>query len=221
MSDTPMDDDDGVTLSAEIMDREERKALKEKEKAEEEANKVERSQEEIEAALAQSKMVAAEKAKRKKIFKYGLIVAFIGLFSWGMYYLLAPFKAGMTFGICKTFLELEMQFPQNMRVSIVEDFGQYVRIWYTQVDAFGEYRMENIQCHFRSDEVTGAAVERVAINRREVDQARVDDFNRSIAVILQNPPDLTIPPPLPDSLSGLQINADRFRFQLNLLPARN
>ena len=215
MSDTPADEDN-VVLSAEIMDRAERKALKKKQKEEEEANKVKPTQDEIEAALAQSKLAEAEKAKKKKMFKYGGIAAGIALVCWAGYYLFKPYEAGMTYGICKTFLELRMQYPQDLRISTVDDMGMSVRIWYTQIDAFGEYRMENIHCHFRADEVTGAALEKVLVNRRELDPQVVTSFNKVIPVILENPPDLTIPYPLPDSLEGLQIDTDAFRFQLNL-----
>ena len=217
MSDTPKDDED-FTLSAEIMDRAERKALREKAKleAKEKAKKLEPTQDEIEAALANRKFIEAEKAKKKKLLK-GVIafLVFVFLF-WAIDSLFTPYKAGMTFGICRTYLELNVQFPQDLRISTIEDFGEYIRIWYTQLDAFGEYRMENIQCHFRADEVTGAAVEKILINRREIDPEKVALFNASIPVILQNPPDLTIPAPLPNSLENLQINTDAFRFQLNL-----
>lgn len=70
MSDTPKDDED-FTLSAEIMDRAERKAFREKAKleAKEKAKKFEPTQDEIEAALANSKFIEAEKAKKKKLLK--------------------------------------------------------------------------------------------------------------------------------------------------------
>ena len=216
MSDDTLPDDEGVTLSVDIMDRAERKALKEKAKKEAAAKKVEPTQDEIEAALAKSKLAAAEKAKRKKMFKWGSILIGGGLFIWLVKFLFTPFTAGMTYGVCKTFLELNVRFPQELRISTVDDLGQSVRIWYTQVDAFGEYRMESIHCYFRSDEKMGAAVSKITINRREVDPEKIDRFNNILPVVLANPGDLTIPYPLPDSLGNLQINTDAFRFQLNL-----
>lgn len=212
----PTPDDDNVVLSAEIMDRAERKRLKKKQKEEEEANKVKPTKDEIEQALAQSKLAKAERAKKRKIFKLGGAIAGIAFLSWAGYYLFKPFEAGMTYGICKTFLELRMQYPQELRVSTVDDMGMSVRIWYTQIDAFGEYRMENIHCFFRADDVMGAALEKVSVNRRELPPKVVEDFNKIIPVVLENPPDLTIPYPLPDSLESLQIDTDAFRFQLNL-----
>ena len=211
MSDIPQDEDDGITLSAEVMDRAERKRLREQQKAEENANKLPQSEEEIERSLANSKLAKAKLEKRRKIFKLSLAGVGVLFLGWFIHYLFTPYKGEMTFGICKTYLELNVQFPQELRLSTVSDFGQYVRIWYTQLDAFGEYRMESIQCHFRADEVTGAAVEKILINRRPVDQQKIEEFNKIIPVILSNPPDLTIPYPLPDSLENLQINTNLFR----------
>jgi len=211
MSDTEDNVDKVLGISAEIMDRAERKALKQKEKAEAKTKKVEPTQQEIEAALANSKLAAVQKAKRKKMFKIGGAFLGIAFLYWAYSYLFAPYKAGMTFGICKTYLELNVSFPQELQISTVEDFGQYIRIWYTQLDAFGQYRMENIQCHFRADESTGAALEKILINRREVDPAKVESFNKIIPVILQSDIDLTIPYPLPDSLQNLKIETDLFR----------
>ena len=210
--------DEEITLSAEMMDREERKALKKKlkEQEAEQAKKLQPAQDEIEAALANSKLAEAQKAKRKQMFKFGMALAGLTLVIYAYNYLFSAFQGGMTYGICSVYLELNVPFPQDLRISTVEDFGDYVRIWYTQLDAFGEYRMEQIQCHFRADEVTGAALDKVTVNRREVDPERVARFNTSIPIILASPPDLTLPYPLPDSLQGLQIDADAFRLQLNI-----
>ena len=216
MSDASTPDEEKVVLSVEMMDREERKRLKKKQKEEEDAKKVKPTQDEIEAVLAESKLVAAEKAKKMRMFKMGGSIAGVALLGYLGYYLFKPFEAGMTYGLCRTFLELYVQFPQDLRISSVDDLGMSVRVWYTQVDAFGEYRMERMQCYFKPDDVTGAALEKVTVDRREVDPLLIDSFNKSIPVVLANPPDLTIPYPLPDSLENLQIDTDSFRFQLNL-----
>jgi hypothetical protein len=43
-----------------------------------------------------------------------------------------------------------------------------------------------------------------------VDQERVADFNQTIPMLLKNPPDLTIPPPLPDTLKNLRFEVNKF-----------
>ncbi len=221
MSDELSADEAAVVNSTEMVDREERKALKKAQKEAEKAAKAKLKKEaqepdEIEQALSNSKLAEQQRIKRKKMFNYAFYLVGLTLLFWAYDFLFSPYLADMKYGICKVYLELNVQYPQDLRVSTVDDYGTYTRIWYTQLDAFGEYRMEQIQCNFRADEITGIALEKVAVNRREVDPQSVADFNRSIPVILAHPPSLEVPPPLTDSLSGLQINADRFRFQLNV-----
>lgn len=220
MSDELSPDEEAVVLGVEMVDREERKAqrkaLKEAERAKAKALKEVKEPDEIDQALANSRLGEQQRAQRKRYFKYGTYVLGLTLVFWAYDFLFAPYTSDMKYGICKVYLELNVQYPQDLRISTVEDYGTYVRIWYTQLDAFGEYRMEQIQCNYIADEVLGMKIEKVAINRREVDPAKVERFNTSIAVIRDFPPSLVIPPPLTDSLSSLQINTDAFRFQLNV-----
>lgn len=215
----PNDDEKDPFLSAEVVDRAERKAKKKKEQEENQ-----KTPDEIEAIIARSKLGEAQKAKRKKMFKQGAIGIVVALLVWAGYYLFAPYQAGQTYGICRVFLENTLRFPQDMRISSLEDLRPKessdslggVRIWYTQVDAFGEYRMENIECYYRADPEKGAQVDTIEINRRPVEKAQVEAFNAVLPVVLANMPDLTYPAPIPDSLSDMQINTDAFRLHLNI-----
>jgi hypothetical protein len=161
---------------------------------------------EIDALIANSALEEKKKLKRKKTFKLGVYGGIGLLLALGCWYLFAPFKGGMAFGICKVFLELSVQYPEMLKLSTVEEMEDSVRIWYTQLDSFGQYRMEPIQCFFKNDETQGTILSKVMVRRREVDPAIVDKFNKSIPTILANPPDLTLPTPLPDSLRSLQID---------------
>ena len=209
--------------TGEMMDRDERRALKKaaREKAAAE-RKAKAEPDEIDKALAAGKLGERKKLKRKKQIKMAGIGAGVLFLFWAGSYLFSPYQADLRFGICKTYLETSVRFPKYLRLSTVEDVIKSnveiypVRIWYTQLDAFGEYRMENIQCEFKYDETAGTIIDKILINRREVDQDRVAKFNTTIPIIASNPPDLTYPAPLPDSLRDLQINADQFRFQLGL-----
>lgn len=168
-------------------------------------------EEQIDAALAKSGLQTQRKAKKKlysKLGAGGVVVVLISVFiNWTM----APYTGSMAFGVCRTFLENTLRFPGFLRISTVEEFESFVRIWYTQVDSFGQSRMEPIQCHFRSDEELGTVLDKVLINRREVDQSKVEEFNRILPAIFNMPLDLTVPSPLPDSLQDLQFETDKFR----------
>lgn len=213
MTDTPETEKEDISIGFEIKDRAIRKAEKEKKRKEalEAQNKKTIDKVKIEGILAQK-----EKAKKKNWFRLAGSGVGVALLFWLINFLFTPFKGDARFGVCKVFLENYVRYPTHLRVSSVEDFGNSLRIWYAQTDAFGAYRLESMQCFFKYDEQRGTIVEKITVNRLPVDQKRIDAFNVVLPVVLQNLPDLTFPTPLPDSLGDLQIDADMFRQRLNL-----
>lgn len=161
-----------------------------------------------------SPLAERKKAERKKrrirLLQGGGLV----LFCYVAYLLFIPHKGGLNFGVCKVFLELYVRYPDTLNLSTVEDFGDSFRIWFTEVDASGQYRLEQMQCYYRPDENMGFALTRVSVDRRDVEQALVESFNRSIPVIAKFPPDLTLPAPIPDSLKDMEIDTDKFRRKI-------
>lgn len=209
-------------LTAEVMDRAERKALKEKLRREqkEEAGK---PFEEIDDALLKGKLSGELQAKKKRRLIMGGGLAAGVLLIWIVSMVMAKPQGDVTYGACRLFLENTVRFPQDLRLVSVEGLrprgnsGESLgglRIWYTQINSFGEYRMESIECYFRPDEATGAAFDKILINRREVDSRKVAEFNKILPAVLQGPLDLEYPPPLADSLEGLQIQTDAFRKRI-------
>ena len=198
--------DGGKEPIGEMVDRAERKLLKKKKKAEETLDKVD-------IALQQGRIAEMRKAKRKKIIKIGGSLVGVLVLALAAKSLFTPYKAGVSYGICKVFLETEMQFPQYLRYTGMQDFGDSVRIWYSRVDAFGEDRMETIRCYYKYDEARGSSiVDKITIDRREVDPRKIESFNRVLSVVLQNLPDLIYPRPLEgNNLRDLQIDPNAFR----------
>ena len=75
-----------------------------------------------------------EKKTEKKKKQYKNIAKFVGfcLVFYLFYFLFAPFKGGLPYGICKTFIELNVTFPDTIllsEVSTIRNGG--VRIWFT------------------------------------------------------------------------------------------
>lgn len=177
-------------------------------------NKVLSPEEEINQALSQSSIGQKQKHKRSLYFKGGLYVLGALLFVWLLFYLFAPFKGSMAYGVCKVFLEQHVEYPMHLRLSQVEEFDNWVRIWHTKLDAYGEYRLEPIQCFFRLDETYGYVIDRVFLGDpsrpRVFEEEVVARFNKTLPVILQNPPDLTMPRPLPDALENLRFDYNPF-----------
>lgn len=166
---------------------------------------------EIDAAISRSKVKKNKKIALTRRAKIGGYCALSVFLAYGIYLLFKPYEGTMAYGLCKVFIELNTQFPDTIRLSTVEEVGLSVRIWYTQIDSFGAYRLEPMQCFFKEDETYGFILDKVTIKRREIDPAIIQSFNRSLPVILANPPDLTLPSPLPDSLESLQLDFSKFR----------
>jgi hypothetical protein len=168
-------------------------------------------EEQIDAALALSNQQAKKRVQRKKQFKRSILGIGLLLIAGVIYLGLKPYQGTVAFGICKVFLEGTVTYPEQLRLSTVEEFESSVRIWYTQIDSFGEYRMEPIQCYYKQDPERGTMLDRVLINRREVDPKKVERFNNALPAIAKYPVDLTIPLPLPDNLKDLQEDPGSFR----------
>ncbi|MCF8495420.1 MAG: hypothetical protein K9G62_01995 [Alphaproteobacteria bacterium] len=166
--------------------------------------------EEIAQAVAHSAVRKKKANTRKRNMKYAVILGGILFFSYGVYQLFIPHQGTIGFGVCKVFLEQNVQYPHTLHLSKVEQFSTSVRIWFTQTDSFGEYRMEPIQCFFRAHEEWGFELDKVTIRRRELDPAIVERFNPTIPYIKAAPPDLSLPMPLPDSLENLKIDLSRY-----------
>ena len=169
-----------------------------------------RAEIEISAAIEKSAVKTQRDATRKTRLKQfgggGLAL----LLAYGIYLLFIPYKGDLTFGVCKEYLELNTRYPTTLRLSSVEQFETSVRIWYSVTDGFGDYRLEPIQCYFRPDKKTGLAIDHITVDRREEDPDKIAAFNRILIAVLKNPPDLTLPAPLPDSLEGLKLDASNF-----------
>ncbi|MCC6598878.1 MAG: hypothetical protein IT559_08820 [Alphaproteobacteria bacterium] len=213
------DEEPDILITTEVVDRVARRALKQKLR-QEAKEKSAHNYGEIDEAIQKGKFGTTRKAQKKLKMKIGAGVLGVALLGWAIYTVTIPAEAGMSFGICRVFLENTVRFPQELRLSTVEDLRPRssaensmggVRLWYTQVDSFGQYRMENIECYFKNDETLGAIVDKIFINRREVDGNVVADFNKILPVVLAYPPDLKYPPALSDSLQGLQIQTDMYR----------
>lgn len=211
-----MDDKKNPQETAEAPDRAQKKG-KDKtrktaraERFDEERKKI-AADDEIEKALARSAVQKKKGRKKRKKKKWAIIGLVFAIFTWFLIWLFSPLTGTMAYGICRVFLEQNVQYPPHLRLSQVEQFSNWVRIWYIRLDAFGEHRMEPIQCYYRRDEELGySLLEKVTIRRQEVDREKIEKFNKTIPILLAHPPDLTLPRPLPDTLKNLRFNVNRF-----------
>ncbi len=121
-----------------------------------------------------------------------LLIVLLVMFSCG------PRQGTMLYGICKTYLEQSIPYPETMVPTNVEQYASATRIYYTSIDPFGQYKLEYIECTYKSDEQNNLIVDKILINRREEDADRIKLFNTSLRAIVESEPDLSLPRPYPD-----------------------
>lgn len=128
----------------------------------------------------------------------------VSLFSLVIYVATAPKKGGPMLGICKVFVERLVPYPTTLQYQFIEQYPKAVRVGYTHIDAFGQFRLDMAECGFRPDTKAGAVLDSVLLNREDLDAALVERFNVGLPSIVANMPDLTLVPPLPDDLLELK-----------------
>lgn len=165
-----------------------------------------------------AKKLNAEKTLRKKKRNKRIMsilggVGFVYLVMWG----LEPFSASIEYGICKTFLELNVTYPTTLHVNelnVLSD-GSY-RLWFSQIDPFGASRQDSFQCNFAYSPEGMPTLTKVKIGTIFVDKQKIDYFNTAVPYLVANPPDLVYPAPLSDNVANLQFDTSAFTNIKNL-----
>lgn len=137
-----------------------------------------------------------------------LVIVFLGVF---IFQSCVPKKGSLLYGLCGSFLEQQVTFPQTIRHTSVEQYPKALRIYYTHIDAFGQYQFEMTECTFKQDPQAGVQLDRVFFNYvkditskervrgkgrlYEVKRDVINLFNRSQSArsIMSQDPDLTLP----------------------------
>ncbi len=115
-----------------------------------------------------------------------------------------PRKGTMLYGVCLVFTERLVDYPSTLKVNYVEQYQMATRIGFSHIDPFGQFSTEMIECAYRTDPKMGLALDSILLNREEIDNEIVEEFNQGIPAIVKNSPDLTLPPPMPKELIDLK-----------------
>ena len=169
---------------------------------------------EIQDAVKKSKIEQIEAKNRKKKSRLAIAAIALPIVGYLGYLLFKPFEADMGYGFCRVFLEQNVQYPQYLVLSEIEQKRDFVRIWYVQTDSFGQDRLENIECYHGQDPELGYYISKIRINRRDIDPKKVERFNTSLSTIVAYPPDLTYPRRLHDALGNMDIQTYLFRKEI-------
>ena len=159
------------------------------------------------------KLQEQKDAQKKKNKKRIMILGGVGLLSFLVWFLMKPYKASYDYGICRTFLELNIPYPHTIYVSELKYLRDgSLKLWYTHTDAFGEYRIESFVCKLATDPETGIMeVASLKMHKTYLDPEKVKGYNSALAYFAANPLILTWPAPLPDSLNDLHFDFNAVR----------
>ena len=160
--------------------------------------------------------MAKKKPQRKKDPTFKIIaglLALLGMAVGGLtYYENLPKKGTMSYGLCKTYLEMQLSYPDSMDLIQVFDYQTKVIMDYRYLDVYGQIRTERTYCELERSPVTGFGqlkkVTRKELGRQvfEEPENKLKLFNVSVAGILANQEliDLTIPKPLGSDLKSFK-----------------
>ncbi len=117
-----------------------------------------------------------------------------------------PRQGTMLYGVCRTFLEMYVPYPNTLRYVGVEEYVKVgkVRIDFAHIDASGSFSINMMECAFLQDPLRGLQLEKVEVNRKLVDPAEVTVFNPSIPAIAASQPDLALPSHIPGFLEKFE-----------------
>ena len=151
-----------------------------------------------------------KKKKRQRLFIF--LVVFV-LISYPVWWLFKPFKASAKYGTCKSLLELYIPYPHTLYVSEINQMRDgSLRLWYTHIDAFGEYRLENFECNIQNNPETGRmSIKKIKVHKVFLEPDKLKHLSSALPYFEANPVIMNWPAPLPDSLNDLHFEFDKFR----------
>ncbi len=154
--------------------------------------------------LTRKQYLAAKKKKRQKIMMgiSGAIVLICLMIWFGI----QPLKAGLPYGICRTYIEMYVKYPNSITISEYDEFGASLRVFFTHSDAYGSQRSEMIECIFGPGpaETGGFLLRDVKLNQKSVPPEEITRMNYALPGIVNHEPNLVIPWPMTDDLMDLK-----------------
>ena len=142
-----------------------------------------------------------KKGKTKRNIALG-VLAFFALFIW---YGFQPLYGTIHVGICRTYAELQLRYPSTMKLTMMDQYQDAIRLYYTFTGPFGESRSSLIECTFTTDPATGQIVaSAVKIDQAIATEEQLAAFNATIPIIIKHEPDLVIPAPFSGDLNDLK-----------------
>lgn len=144
------------------------------------------------------------KRNKRRVALYSFLgfMGFVALITW---LAIQPLRGGPVMALCRVFAEKQLKYPQTLKLTTVDWFGDSTRLYYTFIGPFGENRSSLIDCRYQIDPQTKAiSFYSIKIDKNEIRQDQVDAFNKAIPYLLHQKMNNIIPPPYKDDLYDLK-----------------
>ena len=143
--------------------------------------------------------------KKFKVTKKHVALGAAALISFIVWFGLQPVTGPIQFGICRTFAEMRLSYPETMQVTAMDQFQSTIRVFYTFSDPYGINRSQSISCSFTQDELGNMIIHKIKFNARPYDREdMIEAFNKTIPSIIAANPDLVYRPPPTEDLKSLK-----------------
>lgn len=131
-------------------------------------------------------MALFEKKKRKKKkanwkLRFGIPFFLLAVLIW---YGTRPILGTQDFALCRTFVELQLKYPQTLKVLSSTKFQAEERVYYVYIGPYGERKIEMMSCKFGTDPASGRKIlVEAKLNRKAMPEKSVRGFNQGLPYI--------------------------------------
>lgn len=129
----------------------------------------------------------------------------VGVVGYGTYEYTRPPNGTWRYGICRSFIELYVRYPQTIRIEDVYEKPTYTRIELNYLNAHGSRPTRIFRCDYQQQPGKGISVKEIRIDRKLIDQKEVDQFNVVFPQLMADPElNRTLPLPFDGTFEGLK-----------------
>ncbi len=116
-----------------------------------------------------------------------------------------PKQGGTLYGVCKTLMDFEYQYPFTFDILSVSEGRRDVRIFMAETNSFGQERIIQVDCDFSMNN-NKLLLARLTLDRKAVPDEKIEYYNRIVPTLASMSDTLNrdLPKPLPKSLQELK-----------------
>ena len=141
-----------------------------------------------------------------KAWIYTLVFFMVtGVIGYGIYEYTRPPKGTWRYGVCRSFVELYLRYPQTIRIEDVTERSTYAKLELNYLNAQGSRPTRIFRCDYEQKSGKGVLIKEIRIDRKLVEQGTIDSFNIVVPQLIADPElNTTLPLPFDGTFEGLK-----------------